>query len=249
MVFGKKTGFVASLNLSTLNGSNGFRLDGVAGFDESGSSVSGAGDVNGDGFGDLIIGAFWGRSEQRSLRLKLCGVRQEVGLCRNHRPFLAQWQQWLPPRWGSGLDPSGLSVSAAGDVNGDGFADLIVAPHLPTGTAPLQAQAMWYSAGSRALLERSPFPAQCQQWLPPRWRSRHGCERLSVSSAGDVNGDGFGIRLWGPIAPHRMGRIQGRVMWCSAARRMDPATGLAQLRSVYQWRGLRRHALRCWRQR
>ena len=46
-----------SINLSSLNGSNGFRLDGEAEGDSSGSSVSNAGDVNGDGFDDLIVGA------------------------------------------------------------------------------------------------------------------------------------------------------------------------------------------------
>ncbi|WP_363279298.1 hypothetical protein [Nitrosomonas sp.] len=40
-----------SINLSSLNGSNGFRLDG--GF---GGLVSTAGDVNGDGFDDVIVG-------------------------------------------------------------------------------------------------------------------------------------------------------------------------------------------------
>ena len=57
VVFGKAGGFAANLNLSTLDGSNGFKLSGVAAGDYSGRSVSAAGDVNGDGFGDLIIGA------------------------------------------------------------------------------------------------------------------------------------------------------------------------------------------------
>ena len=40
------------------DGSLGFVLDGIDNGDEAGSTVSGAGDVNGDGIDDLIIGAF-----------------------------------------------------------------------------------------------------------------------------------------------------------------------------------------------
>ena len=49
--------FGPTFNLSTLNGSNGFAINGIAVSDYSGYSVSSAGDVNGDGFDDLIIGA------------------------------------------------------------------------------------------------------------------------------------------------------------------------------------------------
>src|SRR5260221_13295776 len=48
---------LGTLDLSSLNGVNGFKIQGEAAKDLSGHSVSTAGDVNGDGFADLIIGA------------------------------------------------------------------------------------------------------------------------------------------------------------------------------------------------
>ncbi|MBE9255807.1 FG-GAP repeat protein, partial [Synechocystis salina LEGE 00031] len=50
----------SSLNLADLNGSNGFVINGIDSDDQSGRSVSSAGDVNGDGFDDLLIGASGG---------------------------------------------------------------------------------------------------------------------------------------------------------------------------------------------
>ena len=58
MVFGKAGGFAATLDLSSLDGKTGFRLDGETIGDYSGASVASAGDVNGDGFDDLIVGAY-----------------------------------------------------------------------------------------------------------------------------------------------------------------------------------------------
>ena len=52
VVFGKASGFAAAINLSSLNGSNGFRMDGASTFDLSGEAAASAGDVNGDGFDD-----------------------------------------------------------------------------------------------------------------------------------------------------------------------------------------------------
>ncbi len=49
--------FPANIDLSSLDGTNGFKLSGVTTGDQTGRSVASAGDVNGDGFGDLIIGA------------------------------------------------------------------------------------------------------------------------------------------------------------------------------------------------
>ena len=56
VVFGAAGGFAPSLSLDTLDGTNGFRIDGIDRGDGSGQSVSSAGDVNGDGFDDVIIG-------------------------------------------------------------------------------------------------------------------------------------------------------------------------------------------------
>jgi hypothetical protein len=62
-VFGRTSGFPAAFELGSLlpvavgDGSAGFVLKGVDQDDYSGASVSTAGDINGDGIDDLIIGA------------------------------------------------------------------------------------------------------------------------------------------------------------------------------------------------
>ena len=77
VVFGKAAGFGANIDLSSLDGSNGFKLSGVAADDFSGGSVASAGDVNGDGFDDLIVGARSRRPQRRhQFRRELRGVRQ-----------------------------------------------------------------------------------------------------------------------------------------------------------------------------
>ncbi len=56
-LFARTSNFPASIQLGALNGSDGTRLDGAATYDRAGRAVSEAGDVNGDGFADLIVGA------------------------------------------------------------------------------------------------------------------------------------------------------------------------------------------------
>jgi len=62
--------YASVVQLSSLDGSTGFRLDGVTSFDQSGSSVSAAG----DGVDDLLIGARGAGPQWRRLWLQLCGV-------------------------------------------------------------------------------------------------------------------------------------------------------------------------------
>ena len=127
VVFGKASGFAANLDLSSLDGSNGFRISGVAAGDRSGSSVASAGDVNGDGFADLIVGASRADPHGTDSGASYVVFGKAVGLCRQHRPVDASTAATASGSAASAAyDRSGFSVASAGDVNGDGFADLII---------------------------------------------------------------------------------------------------------------------------
>ena len=58
VVFGKRNGGIVELStIDDANNNGGFVINGAGAGDTSGISVSGAGDINGDGLDDLIIGA------------------------------------------------------------------------------------------------------------------------------------------------------------------------------------------------
>ena len=114
--------FPANIDLSSLNGTTGFRLSGAAAGDYSGFPVASAGDVNGDGFGDLIVGApnpsFSGAS--------YVVFGQAAGFAANVDFSTLDGITGFKLSGAAAYDRSGVSVASAGDVNGDGFADLII---------------------------------------------------------------------------------------------------------------------------
>ena len=107
---------------------NGFRLIGVDEDDVSGSSVSSAGDVNGDGFADLIVGAPAPRRRRDDGEGESYVVFGKASWAGTPSLDLATLDGTNGFRL-IGIDAddfSGHSVSSAGDVNGDGFDDVIV---------------------------------------------------------------------------------------------------------------------------
>jgi hypothetical protein len=88
----------------------------------SGWSVSGAGDVNGDGFGDLIVGAY---ANGNFLGKSYVVFGKTTNTAINLGSIVANSDGFVIKGEHEG-DYSGTSVSSAGDVNGDGFDDLII---------------------------------------------------------------------------------------------------------------------------
>ena len=144
VVFGSGSGFDARVDLSELDGSNGFRLRGVAPNDRTGTSVAGAGDFNGDGIDDLIIGApgLFGQLfvDEGGYSYSARGGSFVVfGTTAGFSPTIDHSS--LDGTDGFRLDGvdvydhSGYSVAGAGDINGDGFDDLIIDGHVVFGFA------------------------------------------------------------------------------------------------------------------
>jgi len=119
----------ARIDLGNLAGGNGFKIVGEAAYDYAGFSASNAGDINGDGFDDVIVGARYNDEGGGSAGAAyvIFGAQNGLG-----DVDLAT----MPPSAGFKIvgedvvDNAGSSVSAAGDVDGDGYDDLVVGAHL-----------------------------------------------------------------------------------------------------------------------
>jgi hypothetical protein len=152
-----------------------WRIESNQAYAELGSRVASAGDVNGDGYDDLLVGA---HLLDRGTNRGWAGVFHGSPAGPAKLPSWTAQDQQSPSGFGQGL-------GTAGDVNGDGYDDVIVG-------ASLGSRASVYH-GSPAGLETD------AAWTVQSARSQFG---WSVSTAGDVDGDGHDEVLVSEIGAH-----------------------------------------------
>ncbi|MEZ5926132.1 MAG: hypothetical protein R3D57_17315 [Hyphomicrobiaceae bacterium] len=194
IVFGRSASgdapFGATFSLDSIDGANGFhfRTDPFS-YDYTGISVASLGDINGDGFEDIAIGdrgrynytsdpgnvyVVFGKNAQTSGDFATTLTPADLDGTNGFHLV------------GPGYDQAGYSVSSAGDINGDGFDDLLIgAPYANTAyvlfgkdTATAGAFAATIDLGSLAQPDGFTITA-----------SNGAFVGFSVSAAGDVNGD------------------------------------------------------------
>jgi hypothetical protein len=139
-----------------------------------GYSVGTAGDVNGDGFSDVIVGApFYDNGSWDEGR---------AFVYHGSATGFSQWPDWTIG--GSQLgEYFGDSLSTAGDVNGDGYSDVIVGVPWRDNGEPREGSAYLYQGSATGL-------STTADWIGESDHD-YACFGSSVSTAGDVNGDGY----------------------------------------------------------
>ncbi len=198
VVFGSsELGSSATLELSSLDGNNGFVLNGVAEGDRSGFSVSSAGDVNNDGIDDLLIGANGANSNgNRSGASYVVFGANGIGASGTVELSALNGNNGFMLNGASTGDNSGRSVSAAGDINNDGVDDLLIGASRAGNSSG--ASYLVFGAngvGASGTIELSTLDGSNGFVLKGVFAGDFS--GASVSAAGDVNGDGVDDLLIG----------------------------------------------------
>lgn len=127
VLFGSRDGFEANISLADLDGTNGFVIESIGPYDGVGFSVDSAGDINGDGLSDLVIGASGVGSngnEESGAAYIIFG--QTNGFASSLNLADLDGQNGFVLEGAAAGDEAGADVSGAGDVNNDGVDDLII---------------------------------------------------------------------------------------------------------------------------
>lgn len=206
VVFGSASGFDATLDLDDLDGDNGFRINGAAAGDRVGRSVSAGGDINGDGIGDIIVGAPGNAGRTYVVFGKAGGpATLELSALNGNNGFAIVGE--------TADDTAGFSISDAGDFNGDGFGDIIIgAPDSDSGGS--DSGAVYVVAGSANGFGSGEIQLSAldgDNGFKITGRHEYDALGFAVASAGDVNNDGFTDLVMGAPYANPHGNDSGAV--------------------------------------
>jgi hypothetical protein len=202
VVFGKADWDTTAAIVLTHLGSQGVMITGADVHDDAGASISAAGDIDGDGFDDLVIGAYSSNSfqNQRLIAGEAYLIFGDPRWTATPTLDLALPSDLVVPIYGADAgDRFGKSVAGVGDINGDGLDDILIGGER---TAGLQ-NAKPFAGEAHLFLGRRQWPTALDLALENTADlSFYGADAgdqfgRMVSGAGDVDGDGLSDFLIG----------------------------------------------------
>ncbi|MEM9119174.1 MAG: hypothetical protein AAGD09_15020 [Cyanobacteria bacterium P01_F01_bin.56] len=201
VVFGSDQGFSASLELSALDGTNGFVLNGIDASDRSGDSVSGAGDINGDGIDDLIVGATNADPNGNNSGESYVVFGSDQGFSASLELSALDGTNGFIFEGATGDDRVGASVSGAGDINGDGIDDILIgAPRAnPNGVSRAGESYVVFGSDQGFSTSLSPVDLDGTNGFVINGIDEPDASGITVSGVGDINGDGIDDLIVGAI--------------------------------------------------
>ena len=181
------------LPLDVLNGSNGFALAGIDAGDFSGLRLADAGDVNGDGFDDFVVGAYRAQDANGDQN----GGEAYVVFGGSFSASPLRSLATLDGADGFRLDGTqspdslGSAVAGVGDVNGDGFADVLVGAPFRNDRAGCAYVVFGRPSGYPPSIDVTTLDGTNGFTVPGLPDVPTALTGYSVAAAGDLNGDGI----------------------------------------------------------